>query len=412
MLTTEQEQAVNFIADNIEDKKLIALEGMAGTGKTSCIKALVEKLSPKQRVCVSATTNKAAQVLRQKELDDAVTVYQAAMAPEFRPPYDKLGAFLEQGRFLKDCKPEYPRQLVNQFTQEALEKALKSVDENGIYSGFRALGIKDFMKYVDGWKPMGTQVGFLIVDEASMLGDRELATIRECFSKIILIGDDFQLPPINSERVFLNVPDRAKLTVIHRQAADSQPLRIAMQARSKKSPDFGAKSAIDPELAQQATPVIVWTNKTRMQVTQGIRQRLGIGGKSPQVGEMLICRNTSDKIAKGQGLINNTLWRVIESDGFVCTLENDQGQVLEEISIYSEELEKGDGIPFRFGYALTCHQAQGSEWDQAMVHVPDYLAYHSMCFRRGTDDAYRWIYTAVTRAKERVIGVTGVVAER
>ncbi|MCW5925075.1 MAG: AAA family ATPase [Saprospiraceae bacterium] len=49
----------------------------------------------------------------------------------------------------------------------------------------------------------------------------------------------------------------------------------------------------------------------------------------------------------------------------------------------------------RFGYAITCHKAQGGEWD---------FAYVDMCAQMTRDSAefYRWSYTAITRAKKRV----------
>lgn len=49
----------------------------------------------------------------------------------------------------------------------------------------------------------------------------------------------------------------------------------------------------------------------------------------------------------------------------------------------------------RFGYAITCHKAQGGEWEEVFV---------DMCAPMSRDTAgfYRWAYTAVTRARKRV----------
>lgn len=46
----------------------------------------------------------------------------------------------------------------------------------------------------------------------------------------------------------------------------------------------------------------------------------------------------------------------------------------------------------RFGYALTCHKAQGGEWDEVILH-PYYRK-----------DDYRWQYTAITRGRKEVLG--------
>jgi exodeoxyribonuclease V len=46
-----------------------------------------------------------------------------------------------------------------------------------------------------------------------------------------------------------------------------------------------------------------------------------------------------------------------------------------------------------WGYCLTAHKAQGSQWNDILVVDESY------CFR---EMASRWAYTAITRAVERV----------
>jgi ATP-dependent exoDNAse (exonuclease V) alpha subunit len=55
-----------------------------------------------------------------------------------------------------------------------------------------------------------------------------------------------------------------------------------------------------------------------------------------------------------------------------------------------------------YGYALTCHKAQGGEWDEVFIN----LAGNSLYARRGKE-LYQWIYTALTRAKEQLHLITG-----
>lgn len=49
----------------------------------------------------------------------------------------------------------------------------------------------------------------------------------------------------------------------------------------------------------------------------------------------------------------------------------------------------------KFGYALTCHKAQGSEWRDVFV---DCQTHHN----QRTEDYFRWLYTAITRASDRL----------
>lgn len=48
----------------------------------------------------------------------------------------------------------------------------------------------------------------------------------------------------------------------------------------------------------------------------------------------------------------------------------------------------------KFGYAVTCHKAQGGEWDNVFT-TATYIPIHS-----GSEDHYRWVYTALTRAAQ------------
>ena len=49
-----------------------------------------------------------------------------------------------------------------------------------------------------------------------------------------------------------------------------------------------------------------------------------------------------------------------------------------------------------FGYAITCHKAQGGEWNTIFIQMPRNIT----C--KPTKDKYQWFYTALTRAKETV----------
>ncbi len=57
-----------------------------------------------------------------------------------------------------------------------------------------------------------------------------------------------------------------------------------------------------------------------------------------------------------------------------------------------------NALQVKYGYALTCHKAQGGEWDTAVVQFGD---------GRGTrnEEFYRWVYTAITRAKTRLVTI-------
>ena len=47
-----------------------------------------------------------------------------------------------------------------------------------------------------------------------------------------------------------------------------------------------------------------------------------------------------------------------------------------------------------YGYAVTCHKAQGGEWDEVFVDIPRNYTLNP------TKSTYQWMYTALTRAKQ------------
>ena len=48
-----------------------------------------------------------------------------------------------------------------------------------------------------------------------------------------------------------------------------------------------------------------------------------------------------------------------------------------------------------WGYAITCHKAQGSQWENVIVY-DDGLG-------RTAEDRARWLYTAITRAEQGLV---------
>lgn len=148
--------------------------------------------------------------------------------------------------------------------------------------------------------------------------------------------------------------------------------------------------------------VICGTHRMRHQINRQIRRLLGFRGTTPEVGEKVICL----KNCRYKGLRNGTIWSVTKSkllkDGFVAMTVQDE--VGTEVDVIAPDTGftsvDGNGAdlpmqPFAFGYCITCHKAQGSQWDEVMVID------ESRVFGFGWN-RWRWLYTAITRAAHRV----------
>ena len=82
--------------------------------------------------------------------------------------------------------------------------------------------------------------------------------------------------------------------------------------------------------------------------------------------------------------------------------EEDQSGKGQRIGVVPQFFESEEEVPFSlrknsdefdYGYALTVHKAQGSQWDDVIVFD------ESWAFR---EHRHRWLYTAITRASQRL----------
>ncbi len=259
-----------------------------------------------------------------------------------------------------------------------------------------------------------SRAGLIVIDECSMV-DAELARDLLSFGKpILVLGDPFQLPPVKGGGYFTdNAPD-AMLTEIHRQAADNPIIRLSQIVRSGGQMAEGVygdtrivrRGAIDATQVLAADQVLVGVNRTRRAYNQRMRALNGFSGPLPVAGDRLVClRNDRTK-----GLINGGLWRVealggLQKDFVRMTVrpEDEGGTKAVKVAVLKHFFEGTEGelaYPLRresdefdYGYALTVHKAQGSQWDDVMLFD------ESFAFR---EHRARWLYTGVTRAAKRL----------
>src|SRR5262249_30844004 len=126
----------------------------------------------------------------------------------------------------------------------------------------------------------------------------------------------------------------------------------------------------------------------------------------PFPGERLVCLRNNREL----GILNGTLWDCVECDWepgedlAALRVRPDTGGadigLPAEASIFIDEDQKplwGRGEWFTYGYCLTVHKSQGSQWDSVVL------------FDDWNNEASRrqWLYTGITRAAERLTVVRG-----
>jgi exodeoxyribonuclease-5 len=217
---------------------------------------------------------------------------------------------------------------------------------------------------------------------------------------ILVLGDPGQLPPIKGEGAFTRDAPDVMLTEIHRQAAESAIIRLATMARQGEPIGFGEydrsvakmrKGDVTPAQALRSGQLICGMNATRLQLNNAMRAAAGFGAGVLPSGpdEKIICLKNQNDI----GLINGmfvTLEDVVDEGTlyFSAVVRDEDGRQVAPPDVTGRpgrlRLYKGhfeDHLAFdrerhdrdwkgkkklteaTFGWAITAHKAQGSQWE-------------------------------------------------
>jgi exodeoxyribonuclease-5 len=355
-LTPEQDKALQQVVTWLDTKEpVFRLFGFAGTGKTTLAQYIASLV--KGRVVFGAFTGKAALVMRNKGCEDASTIHSM------------------------------------------IYRAIKDHD-----------GHVTFTLNRENSTVIGAKL--VIIDECSMV-DRKLGSdLRSLARKILVLGDPMQLPPISGAGFFTSEKPHAMLTDVHRQAANNPIVKMATDVRAGKPLPIGhygtsrvlhAKN-INIDDLMKADQILVGKNQTRHRFNRRMRELLGRLSPLPEVNEKLVClRNRAEK-----GLFNGGLYSVMRAKELGDKISMDVAPEFETkrqiaINVHRDFFlkEEPDDVSknnradqFNYGYALTVHKAQGSQWNDVVIFdesdtFPD-------------DIRKNLLYTAITRAAERV----------
>lgn len=337
---TDEQMAV---ADPLfrSDAKTQTLGGLAGTGKTTLVSYLMQKM---RGFACCAFTGKAAEVLRSKGVD-ASTIHALIYIPTDDKTPDGSPVFI-----LRD-----------------------KLDVKGI-----------------------------IVDEASMVGPSLYRDLISFDLPIIFVGDHGQLEPVGEDIGLMKNPDY-KLEKVHRNAGDialfAHHLRDGHDAATfRESPliKIIQKSDCVPYLLDM-DQIICAKNDTRVSINRYVRELQKNEGDTPYKGDRVISLMNSRKL----GIYNGSQGVIRSVSVNRMSVMFDSGKLVRikyDTRTFNQERPVKDlmGVhPLDYAYAVTCHKAQGSEWGKVMV-------VEQIC---SLWDHRRWAYTAASRAKEQLVWV-------
>ena len=385
-LTRKQEEGLRIAIDRYNhNEPYTVISGYAGTGKSTLINFIIAALevNPEDEVAYITFTGKASEVLREKGCPNAMTAHKLLYYSKQMP----------NGKFFYRPRP-------------SLEKDYK----------------------------------IIVVDEVSMLPKDMWDLLLTHGIYVIACGDPFQIPPIDKsqDNGILNNP-HIFLDEVMRQAKESDIICLSMDIREGKKINpfrgndtqvFNKKDLCDG-MYFWADQILVSTNKSRHGINSYMRDDLGRGFE-PEINDKVIClRNCWDTLSEKQcdPLINGSIGTIsamhMESIDYIVMGQKVTAPVLvtdlitssgeyKNLHIDYTALTTGEKfftprqeyiirknkqnpelpIEFNFGYAITGHRAQGSQWNKVLVLEES--------FPFDKIEHARWLYTTVTRAAEKL----------
>ena len=366
-------------------ERYTVISGVAGSGKSTLVKFIVSALQiPEENIVYATFTGKAAQVLLDKGNKNVSTLHKL------------------------------------------LYKSFPLPD-----GGYSHLPV-DIVPYT-----------LVIVDECSMMPREIMQLLLSYPVHCIFLGDPEQLPPINpdDDNHLLDKP-HIFLHEVHRQALDSEIIKLSMDIREGRPiENFDGKdvkvfnsNALTTGMLLWADQIICATNKTRIEINNQMRELLGREGV-PQDGDKIIClSNYWNYLAHNENpLVNGTIGYLkspyasyrrypyfingggsfdVTVGGFVSDTGADFGELVMDTNMIltgepgldwktkyalmrNKKLNHLIPLEFTYGYAITGHRSQGSQWGKVLV-IEERFPFDKI-------EHKRWLYTTCTRPSDKLV---------
>lgn len=311
--------------------------------------------------------------------------------------------------------------------------AARAAEELELGSGIRSYTIRRLLRDLDDSRNGGLPQGsVLVVDEAAMVGTRDLARLmthaHAADAKVVLVGDDRQLPSIDAGGAFCAIKDRIssiELNEVRRQPDgwEREALDLVRHGHAQHAIDayvahgrvvmstsaedtrkrligdwWASRDDNEPAVMLAARRSDVSDLNARARSVMGAAGRLGdvdfdIAGASFAVGDRVMTLKNSRNLGVKNG--NRGTVAAVDVERAEIVFRRDDGA---HFVLPKSYLESGH---LTHGYAMTGHKSQGMTTEKAFV-LADQTLYRE------------WAYVAMSRGRSdnRLYVVAGADPER
>jgi exodeoxyribonuclease V alpha subunit len=245
-------------------------------------------------------------------------------------------------------------------------------------------------------------VGLLVVDEFSMVSSWLLWALLGATgyaTPLLFVGDPFQLPPVDPGHPIAELESfvpKVELVKSHRfDHGLGELLETLRRGKGNPRAEWGGEKVEGLEILPLEDSLV----EEALAGVDGLKSVFLTPLKGGKYGSLALNAKRLEMEGKKDLFTAGSLVLAASSDpvlgvtnGDVFLVEREEGGL-----VYTAE---GKVIPpekrhlFQGGYALTVHRSQGSEWEEVYVALPKEGL--------GIVDR-RWLYTALTRARKRVV---------
>ena len=442
--TSDQRAALETIADfllSTEPDSLLLLKGYAGTGKTSLIGALVKTLNElKQKNMLLAPTGRAAKVFSNYAGQKAYTIHKRIYRQKAFS--NEPVGFLPAPNFYKDTI----------FIVDEASMITNDGVDSYIFGSGRLLD--DLIHFVYS----GENCRMILMGDEAQLPP-VMQTETPALNPDVLRGYNLDVSTVVMTQVVRQQEDSGILlnATRLREALRNNMVEIFPKLKLDGFQDFRRVSGEDlieeigsayGRWGMEETMIITRSNKRAVIYNNGIRNRILFREEELSSGDRLMVSKNNyfwtsgmkemDFIANGEIVEEIRVRRTYEMYGsrfadvvvrfqdydleletkiLLDTLQSETPAlsremndklfytVLEDyadISTKAGKIKKMKVDPHynvlqvKYAYAVTCHKAQGGQWQSVFLDI-GYITEEML-----GEDFYRWLYTAITRATERL----------